>query len=259
MSTTTRLSSWSRLALIFVFTASIFLPGPTLAAPAHPIPALAQQPAGTLGPDIVPPTTTTITTKDITFNANAIVTVTVYCSSIVTFGTITLSVDGKTPISQGSSPVVGDLHRGQTVFVVPGLSAGTHSLHAVTPNQPSSYGSSSDSRSLVVSRATTTTTLAAAASETFLGQSLVLTATVQSSAGVPTGTVTLKDGAAGLITGTLSSGAFQFSTTALAEGSHSLTAAFSATGSYTNSVSSAVVVNITKQPLLFFLPLVVRQ
>lgn len=94
--------------------------------------------------------------------------------------------------------------------------------------------------------ATTTTTLSAnPASTAVQGASVTLTATITPSGA--TGTVTFKNGATTIGTGTVSGGTASTSTSSIAVGSHSLTAEFASsnTGAYTNSTSLALGYTIT--------------
>jgi hypothetical protein len=71
-----------------------------------------------------------------------------------------------------------------------------------------------------------------------VGQNVTFTATVASSmTGVPTGTVTFKDGSTALGTGSLNSGQAAFSTTGLSKGSHAITAVYAGDSNFEGSVS----------------------
>ena len=94
---------------------------------------------------------------------------------------------------------------------------------------------------LVVS---TTTTLASSLNPSTPGQSVTFTATVSPSAA--TGTVTFKDGATTLGTGTLSGGTATFTTSALTAGNHSLTAEYAGDSSYGASTSGALSQTVEK-------------
>ncbi|MEI6675393.1 MAG: Ig-like domain repeat protein [Verrucomicrobiota bacterium] len=88
---------------------------------------------------------------------------------------------------------------------------------------------------------TTTTTVTSSLNPSSVGQAVTFTATVACSAGTPTGTVTFKDGAATLGSGTLNgSGAATFSTSALTSGAHSITVVY-AGGTYCNTSTSAAI------------------
>ena len=89
----------------------------------------------------------------------------------------------------------------------------------------------------------TTTTLAVSPNPTAAGATTTLTATITGNA--PTGTVTFKDGAATIGTGTVSGASAQLVTASLAGGAHSLTAAYGGDAHNNPSTSSAVAVNVT--------------
>ncbi|HEX3085245.1 MAG TPA: Ig-like domain repeat protein, partial [Pyrinomonadaceae bacterium] len=83
---------------------------------------------------------------------------------------------------------------------------------------------------------TTTTTLASDNNPSTYGQTVTFTATVSSSAGTPTGTVTFKDGATILGTGTLNgSGQATLTTSSLSTGTHAITAVYEGTSNYLSS------------------------
>jgi hypothetical protein len=99
--------------------------------------------------------------------------------------------------------------------------------------------------SLTVTGAATTTTLTAAPGTAAFGAAVTLTATVASTAGTPTGTVTFYSGTAALGTGTLNaSGSAALSTTTLTPGTDSITAVYAAAGNFTASTSAASSVSI---------------
>src|SRR5205823_5154032 len=118
-------------------------------------------------------------------------------------------------------------------FATAKLAVGSHSITAVYGGATDDLTSTSPALTFKVSQDTTTTTLAASPTATVYGQSVTFKARVAVSspgAGTPTGTVTFKDGATTLGTGTLStvSGVTTaiFSTTKLAVGSHAITAVY---------------------------------
>ncbi len=69
--------------------------------------------------------------------------------------------------------------------------------------------------------------LVSSANPAFMSNSVTFTATISSSAGTPTGTVSFNDGTTLLGTGTLSAGVATCTTSAMAAGSHSITAVYS--------------------------------
>jgi len=98
-------------------------------------------------------------------------------------------------------------------------------------------------------KAATSTTLTSSLNPSIWGQTVTFTATVTPSAGsgIPTGTVTFKDGAITLGSGMLNgSGQATFATTALSAGGHSITAQYAGTGIFAASVSSPVLQSVGK-------------
>ena len=81
----------------------------------------------------------------------------------------------------------------------------------------------------------TATTLTTSTASPLAGASVVLTATVASSAA--TGTVTFKDGSTTLGTGTLSSGVTTYTVSSITSGTHSYTAAYAGATGYAASTS----------------------
>src|SRR5207249_975429 len=72
------------------------------------------------------------------------------------------------------------------------------------------------------------------------GQTVTLSSTVTSGAGVPTGTVTFRDGASVLGTATLVNGSASISISTLAVGSHPLTALYGGSATFAASTSAVV-------------------
>src|SRR5262249_57871616 len=91
------------------------------------------------------------------------------------------------------------------------------------------------------------TTLTSAPNPSTTGQAGTLGAAVTSAAGVPTGTVTFRDGATVLGTATLVNGSASISISTLAAGGHSLTAAYGGSATFAASVS-AVVTQVVNAP-----------
>jgi large repetitive protein len=95
-------------------------------------------------------------------------------------------------------------------------------------------------RSLVVNNATPTIGLVSSANPVLAQNAITLTATVSSSIGTPTGTVTFLDGATVLGSGTLTRGEVTFTTSSLAVGSYSITAAYAGDANFAAGVSSVL-------------------
>jgi uncharacterized delta-60 repeat protein len=101
------------------------------------------------------------------------------------------------------------------------------------------------------------TSLTSSLNPSTFGVAVTFTATVNSTGGTPTGTVTFKDGVNTLGTGTLSSGKAIFQTSTLAAGAHSMTAAYGGTTSFASS-TSAVLTQTVNQPSSTGTPIVYR-
>jgi hypothetical protein len=92
----------------------------------------------------------------------------------------------------------------------------------------------------------TSTTLTTSANPSSFGTSLTLTATVSSTGGQPTGTVTFFDGASPIGTGSLTGSVATFSTSTLSIGAHSLSARYEGDAGHLVSTSATVSETITK-------------
>jgi len=174
------------------------------------------------------PTTTTVNTsgspsgsgQSVTFTA----TVTANAPSTATpTGTVTFTIDG------GSSTTVSLSPAGTATLTTSSLSVGgsPHTITAVyNPADANFLGGSGSTSQTVKNQTATTTSLASSQNPSQFGQLVTFTATVTGS-GTPTGTVTFKDGAAVIGTGSLNgSGVATFSTSTLSVGSHSITATY---------------------------------
>ena len=97
-----------------------------------------------------------------------------------------------------------------------------------------------------VTPADTNTSVMTLKSPTVFGESVTFTATVTSTQGVPTGTVTFKDGVTTLGTGSLSAGQALLSTSALSVSSHNITAEYGASANFNPSASSVITQVVNK-------------
>lgn len=151
-------------------------------------------------------------------------------------GTVTFK-DGATTLGTGTC------NGGQAVFTTSALLVGNRSITAVYSGDTSFNPSTSSALTQVVNKANTTTTLSSSANPSVVGQSVTFTATVAVAApgsGLPAGSVTFKEGATTLGTGTLSGGSATFSTTSLALGSHSITATYDGDTNFNVSTSATL-------------------
>jgi hypothetical protein len=90
----------------------------------------------------------------------------------------------------------------------------------------------------------TTTSVTLSSPSIFVGDTAILTATVSSDAGTPSGTVTFWDGTTPLGSGTLADGAATLSVTPAVEGTLSITATYEANGHFDASVSAPQVLTV---------------
>ncbi len=108
----------------------------------------------------------------------------------------------------------------------------------------------SNPATLTVNQLTPTVTLNLSANSNVYGQSVTMTASVNTVNGVaPTGSITFKSGATTLGTGTISNGQASFSLSTLGAASHSMTAVYSGDANYIGGTSSASALTINKAPL----------
>ncbi len=154
-------------------------------------------------------------------------------------GTVTFK-DGSTTLGTGT------LSGGVATFTTTSaLAVGSHSsITAVYGSNASFKGSTSPAVTETVGKANTTTVVTSSLNPSTVGQSVTFTATltaVSPGTGVPTGTVTFKDGSTTLSTGTLNSSGFAtFTTSTLLVATHSITAVYAASTNYKTSRSAAL-------------------
>jgi hypothetical protein len=121
------------------------------------------------------------------------------------------------------------------------LSGGAHSITATYSGDSSFTGSTSSALAQTVNQAGTVLALASSINPSAYSQSVTFTATITPQfGGAATGTVTFKDGATVIGSGTVSGNAASITTNALALGSHSITASYSGDSNFTGSNSGAV-------------------
>jgi hypothetical protein len=132
------------------------------------------------------------------------------------------------------------LSAGKATYTTAVLSAGTHSITAVYGGDTNFGGSASPALAQTVKQAASSTSLASSLNPSTFGATVTFTATVTSTGGTPTGSVTFKDGTTTLGTGTLSAGKAAFTTTALSVGTHSITAVYVGSTNFAGSTSPAL-------------------
>jgi hypothetical protein len=132
---------------------------------------------------------------------------------------------------------------GRAAFTTSGLAAGTHSITAEYGGDARSAASASPALSQTVNpaptAAATSTSLASSLNPAAAGQAVTLTAAVTPSggSGIPTGSITFKDGSTVLGVVALDSAGTARLTKAFTAGSHALTAAYGGDANFQASVS----------------------
>jgi hypothetical protein len=127
------------------------------------------------------------------------------------------------------------------------LAIGSHTIQA-SYGGDANFGASSATLIQVVGKATTTTALTSSVNPSRPGQAVTFAATVKPNvgSGIPTGTVTFKDGSTTLGTGTLNAtGTATFTTTALTLGTHPITAVYGGDNNFSASTSAVLNQSVT--------------
>ena len=146
-------------------------------------------------------------------------------------GTVQFKVDGAdfgTPVSL--TPGTGNTSVATSSSTSTLSVAGSPHVITAVYSPTGAFNASTGTLNQTVNKANTATSLASSANPSKFGQSVTFTATVAripAGSGTPTGTVTFKEGATTLGTGTLNgSGVATFTTSTLSVGSHSITAEY---------------------------------
>ena len=150
-------------------------------------------------------------------------------------GTVTFA-DGGTPLGSAI------LHQGSATLTLAQLSAGTHTITASYAGDAADAPADAAPVSEVVNLATTVTTLGSSAASSTAGQTITLTATVNSSNGpTPTGSVAFLDGSTVLGTVVLNGAATaSLTSNALSAGTHHIVAAYGGDTVSATSTSAAL-------------------
>jgi hypothetical protein len=191
------------------------------------------------------------TTTRVTSSANPSVwgqpvtfTATVTSSGGIPTGTVTFE-DGSNTLGSGTLN-----SSGKATYTTTSLSVRTHSITAVYDGNSNYNGSTSPALSQKVNKANTSTMVISSLSPSVRGQSVTFTATVTATtpgSGIPTGTVTFKDGSNTLGSGMLnSSGEATYITTSLSVGTHSINAIYGGNSNYNGSTSPALSQKVNK-------------
>lgn len=160
-------------------------------------------------------------------NASTVLTATATSTSGTPTGTITF-LDGSTVL--GTAPLNAS---GVATLTVSFSTPGTHPLTASYPTTGAFQAGTSPVLNQNVQNFSTTATLKSSVNPVLISNSTVLTATITSSAGAPSGTVTFYDGTKAIGTATLNaSGVATLTTTFTTNGQHILTAQYPGNGTF---------------------------
>ncbi|HLJ94968.1 MAG TPA: Ig-like domain repeat protein [Gemmataceae bacterium] len=136
------------------------------------------------------------------------------------------------------------LSGGTATFTTSTLTTGFHTISASYGGDSTFASSTSGNVSQTVNQATTSTTLMSSVNPSASGQLVIFTATVTAVApgsGIPTGTVTFRDGTTTLSMATLdANGRATFQVSSLTPGPHTITATYGGDTNFTTSASTAL-------------------
>jgi len=120
------------------------------------------------------------------------------------------------------------------------LAEGSNSIKAVYSGDTLDVTSTSAALTETITKATTTTALKSSLSTSSYEQSVTFTATVTSTGGTPTGTVTFLSNGSSLGAGSIAAGVATLTTTTILPGTHSITASYGGSADFDTSTSPAV-------------------
>ncbi len=179
------------------------------------------------------PTSVSINTSSVTYNADGSANVVVTSSGGTPTGTVTFSVDGGPAQSQA-------LSGGSALFTIPSPGAGPHALHASYATQGNFAASSADA-TLNVNQAPTTITIGAP-TITYNGNGTVTLTIGCSPAPTPSGLISLSIDGAPAQSATLDAlGTATFTVASPSTGDHTLHAVYAAQGNYAGSTADSTL------------------
>jgi hypothetical protein len=168
------------------------------------------------------------------FGAGVTLTANVQSLGIVSGGTVQFFSAGA-PL--GTAP----LSNGVATLAVSSLTVGSHNLTAVYNGDSNFVGSTSPVFAQIVEQASTAISLTSSVNPGVFGQDIVVSAQVQSAAGVPGGEVTFYNGGVALQTRPLNAGAATLTLSGLAAGSYDLTVSYGGDTNFTGSTSPVLM------------------
>jgi hypothetical protein len=175
-----------------------------------------------------------------TFGQTVTMTATVTSQAGIPGGNVSF-FDGPTNI--GTQP----LNASGIATLTATLTTGSHSITASYAGNGSFLTSTSTAVTQTVNKASTSTGVSSSLNPAVAGQMVTFNALVTSTAGVPSGAVTFKDGGVSIGSGALNvSGHATFSTTSLTAGTHTITAEYGGDTNFVGSSSSSLSETVTQ-------------
>jgi hypothetical protein len=171
--------------------------------------------------------------------------------TVASFGTPTGKVnfkDGGTLLSQVTGPTSSTASSATWTYATSALAAGPHSLTCEYVSDGNFAAVTSPPLTQTVTSPATTTALTASPNPVREDKLVTLTATVTSTGGTPTGTVTFMDGPTAIGTATLTTlGKATLTRKPGQEGVHSITAVYAGSASFPSSTSAAVALKVLEE------------
>ncbi|HUS01485.1 MAG TPA: Ig-like domain repeat protein, partial [Chitinophagaceae bacterium] len=186
-----------------------------------------------------PATTTTTLTSSLnpsTFGQSVTFTATVSTGTGTPTGTVSF-LDGTTNIGTGT------LSGNTATFTTSSLNVGSHNITA-TYNGDATHSISTSAvvtQLVMVPLIATTISVTSSLNPSSTGRSIIFTATVSTTSGTPTGTITFFDGSTNIGSVTLTGNTATFTTSSLTAGSHNITATYNGDAAHTSSTSALLV------------------
>ena len=155
-------------------------------------------------------------------------------SMFLTFtATLVGGASGNVTFYDGGTAIgTGVISRTSATFSTAALLAGQHSITASWAGNSNFTGATSNAITQIVNKESVVINSASSLSPSVYGDNVAWTFTLTGSGIIPTGTVTIKDGANTLTTVPLNAGIATYNTSALVAGSHTLTAVYNGDNNY---------------------------
>ncbi|MBB5055739.1 sugar lactone lactonase YvrE [Granulicella aggregans] len=160
-------------------------------------------------------------------------------------GPVTL-MDGSTVLGTGALAAGGSGPATATVIIpVSSFGTGSHNVTAAYGGDTNYIGSTSSALSQSIVLATSSLILSSSASTAIATKPLTFTATLSSTGGTPSGSVTFMDGASAIGSANSNNGIATITTTALTVGTHTITSVYQGNTNDSAATSNALTITIT--------------